>query len=475
MLDSVRLRACKELLAKYRDVWRAAWAARRETDARRYRDEEAEFLPAALELQLRAASPLPRVLLWSLLGIAIATLLWATFGKVDIVAVAQGRIIPSDRTKVIQPMGTATVKSILVREGDMVTAGDLLVELDDVAARADIARISTEIAALSIEANRAQAMLDAVQNHTAPVVARPDEASITAWLDAQNLTRGEFTAHAAKLRAIDADIAQRKAEWTSVQAQVRKLEATSPIARQRAASLRELANEQYVARNAYLEREQLRLELEGDLASQRSRLKELQAQISSAEEQKASHIAESLRVNLERIRESRQKIASLRQEQIKAGQVLLYTRLTAPVSGTVQQLAVHTVGGVVTAAEKLMLVVPHEDAVLVEAFLPNKDVGFVKKGQEAEIKVETFPYTRYGTLPARIESISEDAIEDKELGLIYALRASVPQRTILAGDRDAKLMPGMQVTVEVKTGKRRIIEFFLDPLTQYAQESIRER
>ncbi|WZB61820.1 HlyD family type I secretion periplasmic adaptor subunit [Achromobacter xylosoxidans] len=467
--------AFKELLAKYRDAWRTAWATRSETDPRRYRDEEAEFLPAALELQLRAASPLPRVLLWSLLGIAVATLLWATLGKVDIVAVAQGKIIPSDRTKVIQPVGTATIKAIFVQEGDTVAAGDILVELDDVAAKADIARISNEIAALSIEANRAQAMLDAIQTNTAPTVARPDDAPLTAWQDAQNLTRGEFATHAAKLRAIDAEILQRKAEWTSVQAQVKKLEATRPIARQRAASLRELAQEQYVPRSAYLEREQLRLELEGDLASQTSRLQELQAQIASAEEQKSSLIAESIQVNLERIRESRQKIESLRQEQIKAGQVLLYTRLTAPVSGTVQQLAVHTVGGVVMAAEKLMLVVPHEENVLVEAFLPNKDVGFVKKGQTAEIKVETFPYTRYGTLPALIESVSEDAIEDKELGLIYALRASIPKRTIRTENREARLMPGMQVTVEVKTGKRRIIQYFLDPLTQYAQESIRER
>ena len=144
--------------------------------------------------------------MWSLLGIAVATLLWATLGKVDIVAVAQGKIIPSDRTKVIQPVGTATIKAIFVQEGDTVAAGDILVELDDVAAKADIARISNEIAALSIEANRAQAMLDAIQTNTAPTVARPDDAPLTAWQDAQNLTRGEFATHAAKLRAIDAEI-----------------------------------------------------------------------------------------------------------------------------------------------------------------------------------------------------------------------------------------------------------------------------
>ena len=165
----------------------------------------------------------------------------------------------------------------------------------------------------------------------------------------------------------------------------------------------------------------------------------------------------------------------MRQEQIKAGQVLLYTRLTAPVSGTVQQLAVHTVGGVVMAAEKLMLVVPHEENVLVEAFLPNKDVGFVKKGQTAEIKVETFPYTRYGTLPALIESVSEDAIEDKRTGPHLCLARQHTETDDTDGKREARLMPGMQVTVEVKTGKRRIIQYFLDPLTQYAQESIRER
>ena len=150
-------------------------------------------------------------------------------------------------------------------------------------------------------------------------------------------------------------------------------------------------------------------------------------------------------------------------------------RLTAPVGGTVQQLAVHTVGGVVTPAQPLMVIVPRDKVLEVEAMLPNKDIGFVNPGQDAEVKVETFPFTKYGTIHGTVTQVSSDAIQDEKLGLVYSTRVKLARDTIQVESKAVRLSPGMAVTIEVKTGTRRVIEYFLSPLMQYGDESLRER
>jgi hemolysin D len=166
---------------------------------------------------------------------------------------------------------------------------------------------------------------------------------------------------------------------------------------------------------------------------------------------------------------------SLEQESRKARQHRQQLLLTAPVSGTVQELAVHTVGGVVTPAQPLMKVVPEGAAIEVEALLQNKDIGFVTEGLVAEVKVNTFNFTRYGLIDARVADISNDAVEDQQLGWVFTMRLALDRDEIAVEDKMVKLSPGMAVTAEIKTGKRRLIEFFLSPLLRYKHESVRER
>jgi len=169
------------------------------------------------------------------------------------------------------------------------------------------------------------------------------------------------------------------------------------------------------------------------------------------------------------------RLKSFDQEILKAQTRVNELQLTAPVTGTVQQLAVNTVGGVVTPAEKLMLIVPGEDALRVEAWIPNKDIGFVHGGQAAEIKVETFPFTKYGVIDGTIDTISNDAIADENLGLVYLAQITMAKTTMWVNDRVVNLSPGMAVTVEVDMGKRRLIEFLLTPLLRYQDEGLQER
>ena len=291
----------------------------------------------------------------------------------------------------------------------------------------------------------------------------------------QRLVLGQWQEVQAKLARIDADVARREAERASTQEIVRKLEQTAPLARQRAQDFKDLVDKNYISKHGYLDKEQIRIEQEADLATQRSRLRELDAGIAEGQSQRTALISETRRMTLDSLNEADQKNVSFGQEQIKADSRGRQMKLTAPVDGTVQQLAVHTVGGVVTPAQALMVIVPSDNPLEVEAVLDNKDIGFVSEGQQAEIKIETFPFTRYGTIEGKVSSVSGDAVVDEKKGLVYSARVSLDKTHLQVEEKLVRLQPGMAVTVEVKTGNRRVIEYFLSPLLRAGDESLRER
>lgn len=472
---TIWIQALGDLLARYNAVFRHAWRQRQGMGGNRYQAHEAQFLPASLALQETPVSPAPRVAMWLLMTFAVLALAGAVFGKIDIVAVAQGKIVPNGRTKTIQAIETASVKAIHVVDGQNVKAGDVLIELDATNADADTERVGNDLAAARLQAQRAHAMLRAIATGNGPVVAAMSGIALAKVEQAQRWVTGQYAEMRAKLAQIDADTARHEAELRSTQELVHKLEQTVPLARGRAKALQALAGDGYVSQHAYLDKEQNRIEQEGDLANLRSRLGEIGASLRESRAQRISLQAETRRAALDSLNDAEQKAAVLQQDLIKAGVHGKLMQLTAPVDGTVQQLAVHTVGGVVTAAQSLMMLVPNDQALEVEAFLDNRDIGFVNPEQTAEVKVETFPYTRYGTIHATVVHVSHDAINDEKRGLIYAMRVKMARATMAVEGKAIKLSPGMAVAVEVKTGRRRVIEYFLSPLLQYQQESLRER
>jgi hemolysin D len=409
------------------------------------------------------------------MAFALIALVWAIFGRIDVVATAVGKIIPNDRTKLIQPMETAVVKAIHVREGQAVNPGQLLIELDATSAIADSERLRKETLTAQLEARRADALLSALEQGALPILKPLDGADAARLLAEQSQATGQYQEYQARRLQLQAEIARRRAELQATQDQVTKLEQTAPIARQRAQDYQKLVSENFISRHGYLEREQARIEQEQDLAASRSKVAEIRAALREAQQQQATLTAETRRQLLDQLNLASQKAASLQQELIKTEQRSRLMRLAAPVAGTVQQLAVSTVGGVVTPAQPLMVIVPKENVLEVEAMLPNKDIGFVNPGQDAEVKVETFPFTKYGTIHGTITQVSSDAIQDEKLGLIYSTRVKLAQDTIRVENKTVRLTPGMAVTVEVKTGKRRVIEYFLSPLMQATSESLRER
>lgn len=468
-----------DLLHRYARTLRHAWGERKQMDAIQRCDHEAEFLPAALALRDTPLHPAPRIAMGLIMLFAVIAVLWSIFGKIDIVASAQGKLIPDDRSKVIQPMETASVLAIHVRDGQRVAAGDLLIELDATQAQADATRVSGDLLAARLEVALARALLAALESPQSPRLSShlpPDFTVDTVRLAAeQRQLDGRHGELQARLAQLDAEIARREAELRSTRELVEKLAQTAPIVRQRALDYKDLFEKNFVSRHGYLEREQARIEQERDLAAQQAKVEEIRAALLEGQRQRMSLIAETRRATLDALSQAEQKVASLMQEWVKAENRGRLLRLIAPVGGSVQQLAVHTVGGVVTPAQPLLVIVPGDNPLEVEAFLENKDIGFVRAGQTAEIKLETFPFTKYGTLPGQVMQVSSDAIQDEKRGLVYAARVKLDKATLQVDGKTVNLTPGMAVTVEIKTGKRRVVEYFLSPLMQYGDESLRER
>ncbi|MBI5900983.1 MAG: HlyD family type I secretion periplasmic adaptor subunit [Rhodocyclales bacterium] len=472
---ALRLQATLDLLRRYAAIFGQLWKIRKDLDPPLRLAHEAAFLPAALELQETPVSPAPRIVAWLLMAFALIAMLWASFGHIDVVATAQGKIVPNAGSKLIQPIETAAVKAIHVIDGQVVKAGQVLVELDATVARADSTRSANDLATAQLQAARSRALLAALASGKVPRIESPPGIAVERVAQEQRILDGQYGEYLARAQRIDAEIAKREAERRSTEEIVRKLEQTVPIARSRAEDFKGLVEKNFISKHGYLEKEQVRIEQEADLQTQKSRLRELAHAIAEAKGQRAALTAETRRSALDSLNEAEQKGTAHGQELLKSDTRGKLMTLTAPVDGTVQQLAIRTVGGVVTPAQALMVIVPKDDALEVEAMLENKDIGFVNAGQVAEVKIETFPFTKYGTIPARLTHVSHDAISDEKRGLIYSTRAKLQRATIQVEDKTVNLTAGMAVSVEIKTGKRRVIEYFLSPLLQRGSESLRER
>ncbi len=434
-----------------------------------HRRREAEFLPAALEIQHFPPSPIGRAVTWVIVLLFAVAIGWATFGKIDVVAVARGKLIPSDHSKIIQPLDAGIVRGIHVRDGQDVRQGQVLIELDPTASGAELERVAKEHSAARVRVARLRALLAG-----GPFEAPPDADPTLATLQGE-LLRDQRREFESRLEAAQLAIEQREAAMAATQADVQRLETTVPMLTERAEAFKKLLEGGFVARMQYLEIEEQRVTRVQSLAMQRERLVQDQAALAEAHQQRAALEAELRRTYLTELAEWETRATSLAQELVKASQRMAIQRLASPIAGVIQQMAVHTLGGVVTPAQPLMVIVPHDHPLEVEAWIENKDVGFVSSGQPVEVKIDTFPFTTYGTVPGKILVVSRDAVQVDKVGLVYAARASLDRSTMVVDGRATPLLAGMSVSVEITTGQRRLIEFFLSPLIRHARESLRER
>jgi hemolysin D len=455
---------------------------------------ETAFLPAALEIVETPPSPVGGILAYIVIGIFCAALGWATFGTVDIVAIAPGKIVPSGRTKVIQPYETGVVRAIHVHDGQSVRSGDSLIELDSTMTDAELEHLKSDLIATRLEVARLRAVVDGKDD---PVAAfkPPAGASNPDIETARRLLLSQTAEQDAKISEIKKQRAQREEERATIRATINKLNEIVPLLQKRVDMRKHLADKELGSRIQYLADLQELVGQQQDVLVQESRYREANAAVAALVETQARVTSEYQRKQFDDLSKAEQKAAGIAQDVIKAGQRIRFQDLTAPVDGTVQQLAVHTVGGVVTPAQALMVVVPRDIHLEIEAMVANRDIGFVETGQDVAIKIDTFNFTRYGLLHGSVLNVSPDAITrdfpnkatDKSDGsegrgseprgqeLVYAARVSLDRAQMQVDNKRVNLAPGMAVTVEIKTGTRPIISYLLSPLLRYKQESLRER
>jgi hemolysin D len=459
------------ILSRHWTVWKAAWQAERgQTLGSIPGGHSTEFLPAVLEIQQAPPSPIGRAILWTIMAVFASGVLWAMLGWIDIVATAQGKIIPSGYSKVIQPYETGVITAIHVQDGQVVKRGEVLIELDPTQNRADQHRASNEYQAAKVDAVRLRALIAGQSTFEAPADGDPQHILLQ-----RQLLRDQLAEYQARVAAAQHLIDQRIAALDQTKENIRRLEATVPMEAERAEAFKKLLEHDAATKLDFLQAEQQRIDKTQELAGQRKRLHQDQSALSEAETNYRALVLEFQQTKQAELSTLETKASSLVQDVTKAGQKADLQRLTTPIDGVVQQLAVHTVGGVVTPAQELLIVVPQDHPVEVAAQVENRDVGFVKNGQVVEIKVETFPFTLYGTIPGTVLSVSDDAAPIEKVGLVYPTRVSMDRSTIQVEGKQVNLSPGMAVTVEIKTGQRRVIEYLLSPLLKSVKESLRER
>ena len=431
---------------------------------------ELEFLPAALEIVETPPSPIGRALLWIIVSFFIIALTWSVIGRVDEVAVAPGKVIPSGYTKTVQAEDRGIVRKINVTNGTRVSEGDALIELDTVTTEADVSRLRKERDFYALDLARLYSERDGNDFTPPEDVGTPEER-----LQQKELSRARALEFRARMDTLRQQVLIAQSSLENAVKQRQKYEKLLPIASEQRKRTEELAGDGTVSlfeHQNYLQKE---IELRQDLLSQGDEAERSRRAVTEAEMEVKRAKSEWLSEISARIVDDRKQLHAIEEELIKAEEKNRLSRITAPISGVVQQLEIHTVGAILTQAQPLMLIVPEGGQIEFEVWLENRDIGFVFPGQPAEIKVETFGFQRYGTLEGTVRAVATEAREDEKRGLIYQAFLETSRDHYVVDGREIPLMPGMAVTGEIKIRRKRIIEYFLDTFKKYTSEALRER
>lgn len=488
-------------LARHWQVLRESWRDQSEADKVFKSKAEHEFLPAALEIMEKPPSPGLRWLLLMTCVLFVLALIWAILGRIDVVATAAGKTVPGENVKIVQPIEIGAVRAIHVKNGQFVKKGELLIELDPTIATADEAQSTQSMRSAQVIKARNDALLAHLRGARArfvpPKGTSPD---ITATEEA--FVRNAVAQYEAQKSAIIQQRAESEADLAATRAEIAKLEEALPYIDQQMNARAELAAKGFFSKLKLLEYEQLRAEHLRNIEVQRANYSRSEASIRRLEAELLGLRAGFGRTAVTDFAEAESE-AGLASEQLrKAARMRQYQELRAPVDGVVQQLAVTTVGGIVQPAQPLMVIVPCSGGganvascnggVTVEAFVQNKDIGFVKVGQRVAVKLEAFNFTDYGLIEGKVVTISRDAIDQSQQpagsvrdengrpiqpGLVYSAKIA-----LVCGPKDParhplcdRVQPGMAVQAEIKTGRRRIIQYLLSPISQALSEAGREK
>lgn len=473
------LKAFVDLLKRYGLVFREAWAERKNNESLLRQRDEAAFLPAHLELTESPISAFPK---WSarlIMLFLLIAVVWAYLGKVEVVTVAQGKITSSSRSKTIQPIETAVVKNVFVKNGEKVRQGQLLIELTAMGVETDFSKSEETLKTMALSQLRLNMLLGSIENEVEPDLIAPKSPNITLseqQIKQENrLALSQYQAWVAQKKRLLALIEQKQQERKTVEGNITKLTQIQRYEKERTRDLQKLYQQKSASKHEYYEQQNKQLEVENNLGIQQNRLAEIDKTIQQTTQEYQTFITSFKRDLLDELKKVSDTLLQTELELDKAKQRQNFMEIRSPINGVVQQLQTYTIGGVVTTAQTLMVIAPEEDQLEVEAFITNQDIGFVKTGQAVVLKIAAFPYTRYGYITGKVKHISLDAIQDEKLGYVFATTILMDRNFLNIQDTPIYLKQGMQVSAEIKTDKRNVMDYFLSPLRTTIDESLRER
>ena len=432
-----------------------------------------DFLPSAVAVLEKPPAIQYRLITWLIVLFAIIAIAWLILSKVDVVVTAQGKVVPAGQVKVIQSATDGVVKTIFVRDGQFVQTGDPIVEINDTTVKAEQQQLQLNLVKSQLTIQRLKEELgdesvvlgDGFQKNDASLVTQ--RSLLSANKDTLDKQRKRLTA----------DFEQAVAASQSARTEVRSMSEKIVFLKNRYEKRASQA-ERGLIPNSEAEDALFNVEAaEKELAIAKSRVSESAARARSAKEGLNGLMEEHRSSTYEALSEAEFELDSIKQELVKVEERLAQQVLRSPVDGVIQQLEINTVGGYITRAEKLMVVVPKNTPMELNATILAKDIGFVALDQEARVKVDSFEYTRYGYLQGDLQWIGSDSVADEQLGFVYPARIALKDITLpnKVNNRTAEVVPGMSATVDVVIGERRLIDYFIGPLLRYRDESLRER
>ncbi len=437
-------------------------------------ERETEFLPAILEVTETPPSPTGRLVMWTILALLVAGILWACVGKINEVAVATGKVIPTGQVKTVQVKNKGIIKEIKVKEGDRVKEGDVLVVMDPTSTGADYDNLKKRAAYFSLDIDRLNAELEGkpFAPKDDPDLESRDIAAETA------LYQSRTSQNRSERLAAEMGVSQKQSALRAEQTNYDKYAEVLSIAQEKENRLEDLVAQNAIAEFQLLEQRSQRIQYEKTAQAQADTIAKAQAEMAEAQQKLDNVDAAYKKDVMTALVDARKNYYALEEEIKKADENNRLSTITAPCDGRVYSLAVHTVGGIVTDAQPLMMIVPDDVTLEFEVWADNKDIGFIKEGQEAEVKVDTFNFQKFGVVKADVEEISADANSDskdpaKDKKFRLVLRPT--DDNIMIFGKKAELTPGMSVNAEIKIREKRIIDFFMDPFRRYTSEALRER
>lgn len=463
---------------------------------------EREFLPSALEILDSPPAPAAVYLQWGICGIVALALLWAYFGWLDVYAVAQGKIQPSGRSKVVQALDAGKVSALRIQNGAHVEAGQVLIELDPTETLADRDTKSKDVESLGAEIARRRLEVTLVNGFDEKDLGRIDfPVRTTDMTKAREvaLLRAELIEHISSRASIEGQLAEKAATKAKLKASIQARDELIQLSKERVTMRETLSDRGAGSRALIIEAMQQMQSYVTTNTSEQGQYQEADAAMRSLEKKILELNSRFIADQMQKQSDAERKLDSTTQDLVKAQSRLERTQLRAPISGTVQQLAITTVGQVIASGQPLLIVVPIEGPIEVEALVLNRDIGFVEVGQAATIKVEAFPYTRYGTIDGTVITVSRDGVAQPSTdlsdpsiaakpqgppsgdqqanvsNLVFPVTVALKTRTILTDGKNAPLSPGMTVSVDILTGKRRAIDYLLSPIRHAIMSAGHER